>query len=115
VIDGSAIASTTSRGGCPGAVCPLASFNNTATNVGWTVGGGVERAIDSHWSIMAEYLYVDLGSIRTNTTTNSSVGGFGFGNSTPAGALIPAFQGTATINSRVTDNIVRFGINYKPY
>ena len=111
-INGSATA--TSNGGCPGAICPLANFSNKVANLGWTVGGGVERVIDSHWSVMAEYLFVDLGSITSNATTNSIGGGFGFGNSTRAGAGIPAFQGTATINSRVTDNIVRLGINYKP-
>lgn len=31
------------------------------TTVGWTVGGGVEWAVDDSWSIKAEYLYVDLG------------------------------------------------------
>jgi outer membrane immunogenic protein len=33
------------------------------TNVGWTIGGGVETAIANNWSAKLEYLYVDLGSI----------------------------------------------------
>jgi len=33
------------------------------TNVGWTLGGGVEAAIDQNWSVKAEYLYVDLGHV----------------------------------------------------
>lgn len=33
----------------------------SATNAGWTVGGGIEYAISRNWSIKAEYLYVDLG------------------------------------------------------
>ncbi|MCA3559790.1 MAG: porin family protein [Aestuariivirga sp.] len=32
-----------------------------ATNLGWTVGGGMEYGIDN-WSLGIEYLYVDLGS-----------------------------------------------------
>jgi outer membrane immunogenic protein len=33
----------------------------SATNAGWTVGGGLEFALWRNWSIKAEYLYVDLG------------------------------------------------------
>jgi outer membrane immunogenic protein len=29
--------------------------------VGWTVGGGLEWAVNDSWSVKAEYLYVDLG------------------------------------------------------
>jgi outer membrane immunogenic protein len=32
------------------------------TNVGWTVGGGLEYAINGPWSLKVEYLYVDLGN-----------------------------------------------------
>lgn len=40
------------------------------TTFGWTVGGGIEWAIDDRWSVKAEYLYVDLGkpSIDGNNT-----------------------------------------------
>jgi len=31
------------------------------TETGWTAGGGLEYAIGHHWSIKAEYLYVDVG------------------------------------------------------
>ena len=31
------------------------------TDTGWTAGGGVEFAIGHHWTIKAEYLYIDLG------------------------------------------------------
>ena len=34
------------------------------TNVGWTVGGGLEFAIAGNWTAKAEYLYVNLGDIR---------------------------------------------------
>ena len=33
------------------------------TNVGWTVGGGVEAAIAPNWTAKLEYLYVDLGDV----------------------------------------------------
>ena len=62
-------------------------------NVGWTVGAGVEWRFAPQWSVKAEYLYVDLGSI-TNT-----IGAFG--------------AGTLTSTYKEQDNIVRAGINYK--
>jgi outer membrane immunogenic protein len=34
---------------------------STDTNVGWTVGGGLEFVIAGNWTAKAEYLYVDLG------------------------------------------------------
>jgi outer membrane immunogenic protein len=34
------------------------------TNLGWTVGGGVEVALMGNWSAKLEYLYVDLGEIK---------------------------------------------------
>jgi outer membrane immunogenic protein len=64
--------------------------------VGWTVGAGVEWKFAPQWSVKAEYLYVDLGSI-SNTI------GYPYG---PFNSSL-----TSTYNER--DNIVRAGINYK--
>jgi opacity protein-like surface antigen len=33
-----------------------------STNVGWTVGGGIEHALTPRWSVNTEYKYIDLGS-----------------------------------------------------
>jgi hypothetical protein len=56
---------------------------------------------------MVEYLYVDLGSVSTGfVTPGGSPGQFN-------NASMSLLPGTGTISSRVTDNIVRFGINYK--
>lgn len=38
------------------------------TNVGWTVGGGIEAAIAANWTAKLEYLYVDLGSVGCGVT-----------------------------------------------
>jgi outer membrane immunogenic protein len=35
------------------------------TDTGWTAGGGLEFAIARHWTIKAEYLYVDVGDDST--------------------------------------------------
>jgi outer membrane immunogenic protein len=72
----------------------LAAGNNfDTTRVGWTAGGGVEALLSRNWSAKIEYLYVDLGSF-SNTFTGLSV-------FTPV-----------TLNTHVTDNIVRAGLNY---
>jgi outer membrane immunogenic protein len=38
-----------------------AFVSSSSTNVGWTIGGGVEGAIAGNWTAKLEYLYVDLG------------------------------------------------------
>ncbi len=70
-----------------------ASSNTTRT--GWTAGGGGELAFASNWTAKLEYLYVDLGTVAS-TSPNSAT------------AL-------ATINHshRVTENILRVGLNYR--
>jgi outer membrane immunogenic protein len=40
------------------------------TLTGWTLGGGVEHAISSKWSIKAEYLYHDFGTIDAEGITS---------------------------------------------
>jgi outer membrane immunogenic protein len=41
----------------------------SSTQVGWTVGGGIEFAIMGAWSLKAEYLYLDLGSATCDAGT----------------------------------------------
>ena len=36
------------------------TFKKSGLRVGWTVGGGLEYAIDNHWSFKTEYLYTKL-------------------------------------------------------
>ena len=36
----------------------------SATNAGWTLGGGLEVALPGNWTAKAEYLRVDLGSFN---------------------------------------------------
>jgi outer membrane immunogenic protein len=47
--------------------------NDSSTQVGWTVGAGVEYMIAQQWSVKGEYLYYDLG----NHTVLSNFGGGG--------------------------------------
>jgi outer membrane immunogenic protein len=76
-----------------------AGFASTATNLGWTVGVGVEGAIGGNWTARLEYLYIDLGSVSGSFLTT-----------------IPAFGGgfvSSNYSSHVTDNVLRVGVNYK--
>ena len=43
------------------------------TNLGWMVGGGLEYALTKHWSLRADYKYVDLG--HTGFRSNFGDGG----------------------------------------
>jgi outer membrane immunogenic protein len=63
----------------------------------WTAGVGIEAQLIGNWTGKLEYLYMDLGSVATGPTVAPNV------NATVAAAF----------NSRITDNIVRVGINYK--
>lgn len=74
-------------------------FGANDTRVGYTVGAGVEGAIGGNWTAKLEYLYMDLGRTSGSFLTT-----------------IPALGGgvlSHNYSSRITDNIVRVGLNYK--
>src|SRR6516165_4962290 len=65
------------------------------TKAGWTAGGGLEGRLAGNWTAKIEYLYLDLGTVTT----------------IPAPA--PNSTTAVAFNSRVTDNVLRVGVNYK--
>ena len=71
-----------------------------ATLTGWAGGLGAEVRLWRNWTAKFEYLHLDLGGM----TNNSHL----VGQSGPVG-----FDVTETTTSRVTDNIIRIGINYQ--
>lgn len=73
----------------------VAAFSSKGTNLGWTVGGGVEAHLGGNWTAKAEYLYMDLGTFNSTVAIN----------------VVPTTIG-ANISSRVTDHVARVGINY---
>jgi outer membrane immunogenic protein len=70
--------------------------DGTATVTGWTVGGGLEAAINPNWLAKIEYLHVDLGNAAIFNDVIPSIGG----------AVVAQ-------NVRYTAEILRFGLNYK--
>jgi outer membrane immunogenic protein len=59
--------------------------SSNSTELGWTVGAGIEAAISGPWTVKLEYLYVDLGE-------GDSIAG---------------------AEPDLTTNIVRVGLNYR--
>ena len=77
----------------------LSPFSATDTKAGYTVGAGIEGAIGGNWTAKLEYLYVDLGRVSGSFAT-----------------AIPALGGgtlASNYSSRITDNVLRVGVNYK--
>jgi outer membrane immunogenic protein len=67
-------------------------FSNSNTKVGYTVGAGIEGVISGNWTAKLEYLYVDLGRVNGSFTLGTD---------------------TSSYSSRITDNVLRVGLNYK--
>jgi outer membrane immunogenic protein len=74
-----------------GGTIAAGSSNSPHLN-GWTVGAGIEYAFARSWSVKAEYLYVDLGTVSNSIALSGS--------------------DVITVNHRYTDNIARVGLNY---
>lgn len=66
-------------------------ISRSAHNIGWTAGGGLETALNDHWTLKTEYLYVNTG---TNTVVD------------------PAFPADF-ISFKNASNVYRVGLNYK--
>ncbi len=72
----------------------------TEVRAGWTLGGGVEFAIDGHWTMNAEYLFADFGSVDTPRARVQN---------SAAGPLNTVFDH----NVELSTQILRAGINYR--
>ena len=70
---------------------PAGTTNTTVTYGSWIAGAGIEYGITDNLSARVEYLYLDKGHIAT-------------------GVIGPP---VTTITSRVQDNLVRAGLNYR--
>jgi outer membrane immunogenic protein len=80
------------------------SFSASSTRAGWVAGAGIEYGVSRNWSLRAEYLHVDFGSVS------------GTGAMVPNAVLIA--QGNTAPNpfnhsANLTADILRLGINYR--
>jgi outer membrane immunogenic protein len=73
-----------------------AAFSNDDTQVGWTVGAGLEASLGGNWTGKIEYLYLDLGRFHTTALLLANA---------------PAVR--AEFSSHITDHIARVGVNYR--
>ncbi len=64
--------------------------NASQVRIGWTAGAGLEYAMWSNWSVKAEYLYVDLGTLDCGLAC-----------------------GAGSDNVTFKANVVRGGLNYR--
>jgi outer membrane immunogenic protein len=67
---------------------------------GWALGGGIEGRLSQSWTVKFEYLHLDFGPTTASTRLAANVGGAGF-------------DVLERVDSRITDNIVRIGVNYR--
>ena len=66
-------------------------FTISSTRSGWTVGGGIEYALDNHWSIRGEYRYSNIKLLYDT----------------------PIFYTSLTETHHWTENQVKVGFSYK--
>lgn len=100
------VAVAVSRGN---AIAPdSASTSLSKTNIGFTLGAGLQGALPSfspNWTWKLEYLYVDLGSVDTITP-------FALVRSGGSPYYTPV-TGPAVTQTRFAENILRIGLNYR--
>lgn len=77
------------------------SFSSSTVRSGWTLGGGGEWALNNHWSIKSEYLFVDLGAAKSAWLISA-----------PAAGAVSVSNGLTT-ETDLTAHIVRAGLNYR--
>jgi outer membrane immunogenic protein len=80
---------------------PCASGHADGNHLGWAAGGGAEWKLTHNWSLSAEYLFVDLGTVD-----------YGFEGKT-APELGSAIYGSDHFHADLQLQTVRIGLNYR--
>src|SRR5262249_50393094 len=76
-----------STGGANG----FTQINDSPVKIGWAAGGGVEVTLTRNWTLRGEYLHLDFSGSSDRLVAGAVVG---------------------DLHQRITDDIVRFGVNY---
>lgn len=91
---------------CVGLDCGIARVPGAGSSfvkdikTGWTVGGGIEHALDRNWTIKGEYLFADFGKVTSRTNYVGS-------------QLGTSFAQPIDHSADLTLHIFRAGINYR--
>lgn len=58
--------------GCFDAPCggSTLAVNREESLTGWTIGGGIEHAVSANWTVKAEYMYYDFGTVDAEGITS---------------------------------------------
>jgi outer membrane immunogenic protein len=89
---------TSSTHGSTAITCPnfCGSLGSSPTLTGWAAGGGLEYMVAPNWSVKAEYLYFDLGTLTQTYGDNAG---------RPPGVV--------STSTEFKGSIARVGANYK--
>ena len=75
------------------------SYGGSAVKTGYTVGVGAEYALANNWTVKAEYLYLNFGSVYANGTIRDRLG--------------QGYSQALSTRTDLTANIARLGVNRK--
>jgi len=75
------------------------SYGGSAVKTGYTVGVGAEYALGNSWTVKAEYLYLNFGSVFANGTIRDRLG--------------QGYSQALSTRTDLTANIARLGVNRK--
>lgn len=85
----------------------IGGSSNSDTRTGLVVGGGAEWALSRNWSLKAEYLYMDFGSVTTKGTIDCG----------PGGVIVCTFFNVTPnpfdTSVDLTAQVVRIGLNFR--
>jgi outer membrane immunogenic protein len=80
----------------------MASGSISHTAIGYAVGGGIAAKLASHWTITADYLLVNLGTVSASSTNLITSDG-------------PSPENRFHYSADLRENLVRLGVNYRFY
>ena len=77
--------------------------------IGWTVGGGLEYAIDNNWSVRAEYRYTDYGHITDSPVFSDRLGSLATTSATTACRPVSRISSTCSRRRRRSSRSTEIG------